>query len=124
MGYSIAANIIVILHLAFVVFVVMGGLLVIKRRWIAFMHLPAAVWGALIEFRGWLCPLTPLEQKLRLLAGQRGYEGDFIEHYILPILYPSGLTHETQIILGISVIIVNAAIYTMVLMRLFRKKTR
>ena len=100
--------------LAFVVFVVAGGLLVLWRPTFRWIHLPAAVWGALIEFTGWICPLTPWEQALRAQAGQVGYAGGFIEHYILPILYPQGLTPGVQIALGFLVIGVNGAIYAFV----------
>ncbi|MCK4448134.1 MAG: DUF2784 domain-containing protein, partial [Candidatus Marinimicrobia bacterium] len=88
-----------------------GGFLVLRWWWVLFLHVPAAVWGALIEFQGWLCPLTPLELQLRQSSGQTGYTGGFIEHYILPIVYPSNLTHEVQIVLGTFVVVINVAIY-------------
>ena len=81
------------------------------------LHLPAAVWGALIEFQGWLCPLTPWEQQFRLAAGQAGYHGGFIEHYLLPVIYPPGLEHNTQLILGSVVVVINAVIYGWVIIR-------
>jgi Protein of Unknown function (DUF2784) len=81
------------------------------------LHLPAAVWGALIEFQGWICPLTPLEKSLRAAAGQAGYRGGFIEHYLLPVLYPAGLTGQVQLILGSLVIVVNLIVYWLVLRR-------
>lgn len=111
MLYWIAANLLVVLHLGFVCFVVAGGLLFFKWRWIAFLHIPTAIWGALLEYNNWLCPLTPLEQRLRQASGQAGYSGGFIEHYLLPVLYPSGLNREVQLILGTFVILVNIAIY-------------
>ena len=95
----------------FVLFVVLGGLLVLRWPRLAYLHLPAATWGVLIEFAGWVCPLTPLEQSLRLKAGEQGYSGSFIEHYLLPLLYPSALTRTIQVALGIIVIAVNLAIY-------------
>ena len=95
----------------FVLFVVLGGLLVLRWPRLAYLHLPAATWGVVIEFAGWVCPLTPLEQSLRLKAGEQGYSGSFIEHYLLPLLYPSALTRTIQVALGIIVIAVNLAIY-------------
>ena len=117
MAYRILADLVVGVHALFVVFVVAGGLLALRWPWVAAAHLPAAVWGALIEFRGWICPLTPLEKSLRASAGQAGYQGGFIEHYLLPVLYPAGLTGEVQLVLGSLVIAVNVVIYGMVLWR-------
>lgn len=117
MWFSIAANLIVVLHLGFIIFAVLGALLVLKWRWVLFLHIPAAVWGALIEFQGWLCPLTPLENSLRAAAGQAGYGEGFIAHYLLPIIYPAGLTREIQITLGIFIIAINLAIYGWVIVR-------
>lgn len=111
MLFLIAADLMVVLHLGFIGFIVIGGFLVLRWRWVLFLHVPAAVWGALIEFKGWLCPLTPLEQQLRQASGQTGYTGGFIEHYILPIVYPSNLTREVQIVLGTFVVVINVAIY-------------
>ena len=93
------------------VFVVLGGLLVLRWRRVIWLHLPAAVWGALIEFAGWICPLTPLEKWLRRQGGLGGYQGGFVEHYILPLLYPSALTRTVQLVLGAVVIAVNLIIY-------------
>ena len=117
MWFSLAAEAIVILHLGFVIFVVMGALLVLKWRWVLFVHIPAALWGALIEFQGWGCPLTPLENSLRAAAGQAGYPEGFIAHYLLPIIYPGSFTREVQITLGIIVIAINLAIYGWVIVR-------
>ncbi len=111
MGWSLAADAVVLLHGLFILFVVAGGWLVAWRRWIAWLHLPAAVWGALIEFAGWICPLTPLENRLRRAAGEAGYTGGFIEHYLLPLIYPADLTRGVQIWLGIIVILANLAAY-------------
>ena len=108
---ALLATLVVTLHLTFVVFVVLGGLLVLRWPWLAYAHLPAALWGAWIEFAGWVCPLTPLEQSLRLKAGEQGYSGSFIEHYVLPLLYPSALTRTIQVALGAVVIAVNLGIY-------------
>jgi len=117
MAYRILADLVVGLHAAFVVFVVVGGLLALRWPRVAMLHLPAAVWGALIEFRGWICPLTPLEKSLRAAAGQAGYEGGFIEHYLLPVLYPSGLTRGVQLVLGTAVVAINLAVYGYLMLR-------
>jgi len=122
MSYRLLADIVVVTHLVFTVFVLLGGILVIWWRKVIWLHIPAAVWGALIEFAGWICPLTPLENKLRVKGGQAGYPGGFVEEYILPVIYPAGLTREIQIILGIFVITVNLAIYWKVFNRSFFKK--
>jgi hypothetical protein len=111
MLYRVLADCLVLVHLAFVVFVVAGGLLVLWRPSLRWIHLPAAAWGALIEFTGWICPLTPWEQALRVQAGQVGYSGGFIEHYILSLLYPQGLTPAAQTALAFLVIGVNIAFY-------------
>ena len=118
MFYTLTADAIVVLHLAFVIFVVAGGLLVFRWRRVALLHLPAVVWAVLLEFRGWLCPLTPLELKLRASGGQAGYGGGFIEHYILPVLYPAELDKLMQIEIGSLVIAVNIAVYGWLLWRI------
>lgn len=112
--YGVLANVVVLLHLGFVLFVVLGGFLVLRWQWLAWLHLPAAAWGALIEFAGWVCPLTPLELWLRRAAGEAGYTGGFIEHYLLPLLYPAALTREVQIVLGLGVLAVNLIAYALV----------
>jgi uncharacterized protein DUF2784 len=117
MAYRILADLVVGVHALFVVFVVAGGLLALRWPWVAAAHLPAAVWGTLIEFRGWICPLTPLEKSLRASAGQAGYTGGFIDHYLLPVLYPAGLTRGVQLVLGSLVIAVNVVVYGMLLWR-------
>ena len=122
MAYRILADLVVGVHALFVVFVVFGGLLALRWPWAAAAHLPAAVWGTLIEFRGWVCPLTPLENSLRASAGQAGYEGGFIEHYLLPVLYPMGLTRGVQLVFGFLVIAVNVVVYGLVLWRRIRSK--
>ena len=114
------ADLIVVIHFAFVLFVVLGGLLVLRWPWVAYLHLPAAIWGVLIEFAGWICPLTPLENSLRVRAGGTGYKGGFIENYILPVLYPAGLTRGVQLVLGMLVLVLNLAIYGYLLRRKFR----
>jgi hypothetical protein len=108
------ADLVVVLHFAFVLFVIFGGLLVLRWPKLAYVHLPVAAYGALIELVGWICPLTPLEKHLREQAGLEGYEGGFVEHYILPVLYPSGLNRGVQLVLGSLVIGINIAIYWIV----------
>ena len=114
MFFRIAADSLVVLHLLFILFVVFGGLLVLKWRGILFAHIPAAVWGILVEFQGWQCPLTPLEKRFRAAGGESGYSGGFIEHYLLPVIYPAALTHDIQIVLGLLVLVINLVIYTKV----------
>lgn len=104
---QLAADLLVILHLAFILLVIFGSLLLWRFPRLVWLHLPAAVWGVLIEFSGWLCPLTPLENRLRRLAGEQGYSGSFIENYLLPVIYPAGLTRDLQWILGAGVLLVN-----------------
>jgi len=105
---------VLVLHATFIVFVVLGGLLVLWRRNIAWLHIPAAAWSVLIAFKGWVCPLTYLENDLRQVAGEGGYTGDFIGHYLAPLVYPPGLTHEVQIVLGLAVLLLNLFVYTLV----------
>jgi len=118
MIFRLGADLIVLLHLAFIVAVVLGGLLVLWRPWIAVIHLPVAMWGAWIEFTRGTCPLTTLENALRMRAGQEGYTGGFIEHYLIPIIYPPGLTSGQQFVMGLVVIALNLAVYTVLLRRL------
>ncbi|QBY54646.1 MULTISPECIES: DUF2784 domain-containing protein [Cupriavidus] len=105
------ADLVVIVHGLFIVFVVAGGLLVLRWPRLAWVHLPAAAWGVLIEWSGWICPLTPLENALRRAAGEAGYSGGFIERYLLPLIYPPGLTPAVQLWLGLVVLVVNVAVY-------------
>jgi hypothetical protein len=114
------ADVVVGFHAGFVLFVVLGGLLVLRWPRVVWLHLPAAVWGALIEFAGWVCPLTPLENRLRQAGGTAEYAGGFIEHYLLPVLYPAGLTRGVQYVLGACVVVLNAAVYWVVFCRLRR----
>lgn len=115
MPYVLLADLMLLLHAAFIVFVVLGGLLLFWRRDVAWLHVPAALWGMLIEFKGWVCPLTYLENDLRAAAGAQGYTGGYIDHYLIPLIYPSGLTSDAQMILGLAVLIINTVIYTLVL---------
>lgn len=111
MIYRLTADFVVLIHLAFILFAALGGLLVLKYRRCALIHLPALVWAVLISFAGWICPLTPLENWLRERGGVLGYETSFIEHYILPVIYPGELTRRMQIFLGLLVLIINLGIY-------------
>jgi hypothetical protein len=117
MPYRLIADLLVLLHLAFLGFVVLGALLVLRRPRLAWIHLPCALWGMLIEFAGWICPLTPLENRFRQLGGQAGYAGGFVEHYVLPVLYPHDLTRQMQLALGTVVLIINAVAYRRVWVR-------
>jgi hypothetical protein len=110
--YNLLVDAIVVAHFLFIAFVVCGGLLVIRRPRIAFVHLPAAIWGAAVEIFAWVCPLTPLENHFRNLAGFDSYRGDFIARYLLPIIYPEHLTTIIQYILGGLVIFVNMIFYS------------
>ena len=116
--YQLLADLIVLAHVAFVVFAVLGGLLAARWRRLVWIHLPAVIWAAIVEFFGWFCPLTPLENWLRQRGGERGYTSDFIARYILPTLYPEELTREVQIALGAFVILINLTIYIWI----FRRK--
>ena len=111
MHYKIAADAVLAIHMLFILFVIAGGLLVLRWRWLLVLHLPAVTWGVLLELNSWICPLTPLEQSLRLAAGEAGFSGGFVEHYLLPLIYPDGLTPEIQVVLAGVVMLVNIAVY-------------
>ncbi len=111
MPYRVLADLVVLVHLGFVVFVVLGAVLALRWPKITWIHLPAAAWGAFIEFSGRVCPLTPLEVWLRHRGGEAGYAGGFVDHYLLPLLYPANLTTNLQITLGTLVVVVNAGLY-------------
>jgi len=115
------ADVIVLLHLAFILFVAVGGLFVLRWPKLAWAHLPAVVWGALIELAGWICPLTPLENRLRAAAGDVAYTGGFIDRYIIPIVYPAGLTRGMQLGLAAAVVIVNLIFYGTLMIRRKRR---
>lgn len=117
MAYRIAADLLVLLHFAFILMVLLGGFVVLRHRWFALAHLPAVAWGAAVELCGWTCPLTPWEQNLRRLAGDAGYSGGFIEHYLLELIYPGWLTSDIQVAMGVLVIVLNLATYARVLFR-------
>ncbi len=111
MTYRLLADAVLVLHLAFILFVVLGGLLVLRAPRLAWLHLPTVAWAALIEFFGWICPLTPLENRLRELGGEQGYAGGFIAHYLTALIYPAGLTRNLQHLLGALVVAINLAVY-------------
>jgi hypothetical protein len=122
--YRTLADVVLVVHLAFAVFAGIGGVLVLRRRWLAWVHVPCAVWGALIMFAGWICPLTPLENGLRRRGGEAGYQGGFIEHYVVSVLYPRGLTRGLQLGIGTGVVLVNAAVYGPMIARARRRRRR
>jgi len=115
------ADIIIILHLLFVLFVILGGFLVLWKKGWAWLHIPAVLWGAVIELADMVCPLTPLENQLRLQGGGTPYTSDFIEHYLIPFLYPSFLTVKIQLILGLAVIVINVCIYSWVIRQVIQR---
>lgn len=111
MFYRALADLVMLLHFAYIVFVMGGAFLVLHRRWWMWLHLPAVAWGVWIEFYAKTCPLTPLENSLRARAGQQGYAGGFIDHYLTRVVYPEGLTTRGQVVLGAVVLILNAVLY-------------
>lgn len=117
MLYRLAADAVLLLHLAFILFALLGALLALRWRWMPVIHLPAAAWGFFVEFTGRVCPLTDWENHFRLLAGQAGYAESFIEHYLLAVIYPDGLTREIQFVLAGIVVIVNVVLYGWLLFR-------
>jgi hypothetical protein len=122
MLYRLGADGVVLVHLLFLVFVVVGAWLVFLWRRVAWLHVPAFLWGAAIEFGGWICPLTPLENHLRRLGGEAGYTGGFIDHYVIPLIYPDDLTRERQIVTGILVLLMNLAAYALLWRRRRRRR--
>lgn len=114
MPYALLADLTLALHATFILFVVLGAFLVFWRPRASWFHIPCALWGALIEFKGWICPLTYLENDLRARAGAGGYRGGYIDHYLMPLVYPDGLTSDVQVTLGVAVLVINLVIYSMV----------
>ena len=112
--YTFLADLVVAVHLAFILFVTLGAVLVLRWQKLVWLHLPAFIWGLLTEFMGWVCPLTPLENYLRQLGAGESYQGDFIAHYVLPVIYPVGLTQQTQWLLGTGLLVINLLIYSYV----------
>ncbi len=121
MLYRLLADAIVVLHFGFLLFVVGGGVMALRWPKLAWAHVPAALWGTLIEFFGWTCPLTPLEVGLRHRGGEAEYTGGFIAHYVMSVLYPEGLTRGVQLVLGLLVAALNAAVYTVLVVRARRR---
>ncbi|WP_122424188.1 DUF2784 domain-containing protein [Pseudomonas viridiflava] len=124
MIFRLAADAVVTFHLLFILFVLLGGLLVLRWPWAALLHLPAMIWGAAVEFLHLYCPLTPLENALRSRAGDQGYDGGFIEHYLIPLIYPAGLTPQIQLWLGGIILLINASVYGALLIRGVRRFRR
>jgi hypothetical protein len=116
------ADAVLLAHLLFIVFAVGGGLLALRWRWMPWLHLPALAWGATVEFTGWICPLTPLENALRQAGGAAAYAESFIERYLLPLIYPGALTRELQFVLGGTLLLINALVYAVVWRRRHRRK--
>ncbi|CAM3157883.1 hypothetical protein BZK31_19215 [Pseudomonas floridensis] len=121
MIYRLAADSVVLFHLLFILFVLLGGVFVLRWSWMALLHVPAMLWGVAVEFLHLYCPLTPLENALRSRAGEQGYEGGFIEHYLIPLIYPAALTPQIQLWLGGIVVLINASIYGVLLVRGIRR---
>lgn len=119
MTYALAADAVLVLHLAFILWTAFGGIAALVRSRLAFLHLPAVAWGMYVSLTGRLCPLTPLEQRLRLAAGEQGYAGGFIDHYLIAIIYPEGLTRAMQVGIGIALLALNLCLYGALL---YRKK--
>ncbi len=124
MTNQILADAVLILHFAFVLFVFAGALLLLRWPKLVWVHLPAALWGAVVQFTGWICPLPPLENRLRERAGRAGYSGDFVDHYLLPVIYPESLTARVQLVLGLLVVCANIALYTLVIARSRRRRAK
>ena len=120
---TLLADLVLIAHLSFIVFVIFGGLIVLKWHEVMWLHIPCAIWGALIGFFGWICPLTYLENYFRQAGNADSYEGGFIQHYLVPIIYPQGLTTGMQILLGVIVIVINLIIYYFVWRYRYNKYT-
>ena len=124
MPYALLADLMILLHAIFILFVVFGGVLVLWRRGLAWFHVPCALWGTLIEFQGWACPLTYLENDLRAAAGTSGYSDGYIDQYLMPLVYPLGLTSDMQVLLGLAVVFINVIIYTLIWRNMRAKSQR
>jgi hypothetical protein len=122
--FRLVADLVVVVHAAFVVFAVFGSLAVVYRPRLAWLHVPAVAWAALVELAGWTCPLTPLENHLRTLAGGAGYEGGFVERYLVPAIYPESLTREVQLLLGATVVAINVGAYGWIVRSARRARAR
>lgn len=122
MLYRFLADSVVVVHMVFVIYAIFGGLLVLRWKYTIYLHVPALLWGVVVEAKGWICPLTPLENRLRWQAGESGYSGGFVENYILPVLYPENLSRPDQVMLALSLVTVNVIIYAYV-GRAFKKRS-
>ncbi len=122
MLFQALADLVLVVHFGFIVFALLGALLALRWPGVLWVHVPAAVWAVAIELGGWICPLTPLENRLRSAGGADGYPGGFIDHYLLPVIYPSGLTREVQIVLGLALLAINALLYRAVWRRWRRRR--
>jgi hypothetical protein len=122
MLYRLAADLMLVLHFGFIAFVVVGAVGIMRWPKLAWLHAPAAAWGAWIEISGGICPLTTLENRFRLSAGEEGYATSFVEYYLLPVIYPGGLTRTVQLVLAAAVIIINVSLYTYVLRRARKRR--
>lgn len=111
MPYALLANLVLLAHLAFILFVALGGLAVLRWPRLAWLHLPCVAWGVTVELMGWYCPLTPLENHFLRLAGETGYAGDFLQHYLLSAIYPEGLTRHAQTVIGLMALAINLPVY-------------
>jgi len=120
--YRLLADLVVVAHLVFIIYALFGGLIGLWRKWSVFVHIPTAAWIAIIEFQGWICPLTPLENRLRSAGGSSGYEAGFVDHYLIPVIYPAGLTRNIQFMLGAVAVALNLGVYIFVLHR-WRRRT-
>ena len=123
MFYGLLADIVVIIHLGFVLFAIFGGFAVYRWRKVLVLHVAAVVWAVVVEMFGLICPLTPLENRFRRMAGQTGYETDFVDRYLMPVLYPESITRETQMLLGLTVLAINILFYVFIWRRLRDKAT-
>lgn len=124
MIYRVLADVVLAIHLGFILWVVFGGLAALRWRWLAMLHIPAVIWGVLVELEGWICPLTPLENWLRQAGGGMTHETGFIEHYLVPLIYPDRLTRTMQVALGLAVLVVNLAVYTWLVIQTMRRRGR
>jgi hypothetical protein len=122
MPYHLLANCVLLSHLLFIVFVFAGGFAALRWRWVVWLHVPAMTWGMLVEFTGWYCPLTELENHFLRLAGEAGYSHGFVQRYLLATIYPDGLTRSFQIFLGASIVLVNAVVYGYLIRKALRHR--
>lgn len=118
----VLADTVLFFHFIFVVFAIFGGLLVLYKRWVVWLHIPVVLWSSVVNLAGWICPLTPLENVYRFAAGQAGYEGSFIEHYIGSLVYPGGMTREFELIAGVSILVWNGLVYGFLTYRKLRRR--